>query len=75
MVERILLSCKVVKRIATGMPFTNLEETEKYYEAMCVKINLDPEMEVHCSVCVRVYCTIVLPSDYIIHFVYRYTIH
>ena len=38
-----------------------------------MKINLDPEMKVHCPVCIRVYCTIVLPSDYIIHFVYSYT--
>ena len=59
-----------MKRIATGMPFTNLEETEKYYEAMCVKINLDPEMEVHCSVCVPVFIVLLFYQVIISYILY-----
>ncbi|KAL4604131.1 hypothetical protein ACB092_10G170700 [Castanea dentata] len=39
-----------VKQIACGMPFTNLEEIEKYYKALGTSIKLDPEMKVPCSI-------------------------
>lgn len=39
-----------VKQIASGMPFTNLEEIEKYYKTTGVDIKLDPEMKVPCSI-------------------------
>ncbi|CAK9186422.1 unnamed protein product [Ilex paraguariensis] len=38
-----------VKEIACGMPFTNLEAIEKYYQSTGVDIKLDPEMKVPCS--------------------------
>lgn len=41
-----------VKQIASGIPFTNLEEIEKFYEGKGTNIKLDPEMKVPCSVCI-----------------------
>lgn len=40
-----------IKDIASGMPFTNLLEVEKYYKSVGVDIKLDPNMKVPCSVC------------------------
>lgn len=39
-----------VKQIASGMPFTNLEEIEKFYKANGTNIKLDPEMKVPCPI-------------------------
>ncbi|KAL0917504.1 hypothetical protein M5K25_012569 [Dendrobium thyrsiflorum] len=39
-----------VKEIATGTPFTNLDEVEKHYKYMGVDLKLDPSMKVPCSV-------------------------
>ncbi|KAH0459834.1 hypothetical protein IEQ34_010497 [Dendrobium chrysotoxum] len=39
-----------VKEIATGTPFTNLDEVEKHYKCMGVDLKLDPSMKVPCSV-------------------------
>ncbi|KAI0507630.1 hypothetical protein KFK09_013756 [Dendrobium nobile] len=38
-----------VKEIATGTPFTNLDEVEKHYKYMGVDLKLDPTMKVPCS--------------------------
>ncbi|KAL6574166.1 hypothetical protein OROHE_001070 [Orobanche hederae] len=40
-----------VREIASGLPFTNLEAIEKFYEANGVNIKLDPQMKVPCSIC------------------------
>jgi hypothetical protein len=40
-----------VKDIASGLPFTNLEAIEKYYNSTGVDIKLDPEMKIPCTVC------------------------
>ncbi|CAK7347140.1 unnamed protein product [Dovyalis caffra] len=37
-----------VKDIASGLPFTNLEAIEKYYNSTGVDIKLDPEMKIPC---------------------------
>ncbi|KMT19863.1 hypothetical protein BVRB_1g009120 [Beta vulgaris subsp. vulgaris] len=39
-----------VKDIASGMPFSNLGEIEKYYKSVGINIKLDPEMKVPCSI-------------------------
>ncbi|XP_028550151.1 uncharacterized protein LOC110097975 isoform X2 [Dendrobium catenatum] len=39
-----------VKEIATGTPFTNLDEVEKHYKYMGVDLKLDPSMKVPCSI-------------------------
>lgn len=39
-----------VKEIATGSPFTNLEEVERHYKLMGVVLKLDPSMKVPCSI-------------------------
>ncbi|XP_039126308.1 transmembrane protein 135 isoform X3 [Dioscorea cayenensis subsp. rotundata] len=39
-----------IKDIASGMPFTNLLEVEKYYKSVGVDIKLDPNMKVPCSI-------------------------
>ncbi|KAE8056903.1 hypothetical protein FH972_013635 [Carpinus fangiana] len=39
-----------VKQIASGIPFTNLEEIEKFYKEKGENIKLDPEMKVPCSI-------------------------
>lgn len=39
-----------VKDIASGKPFTNLEAIYKYYKAMGIDVQLDPNMEVPCAV-------------------------
>ncbi|KAJ7959008.1 Transmembrane protein [Quillaja saponaria] len=39
-----------VKDVASGMPFTNLEAIENYYNAMGVNVNLDPQMKIPCSI-------------------------
>ncbi|XP_024030248.1 uncharacterized protein LOC21392588 isoform X2 [Morus notabilis] len=41
---------KAVKEIASGMPFTNLQAVEKYYNSVGVDIKLDPNMKVPCSI-------------------------
>lgn len=41
---------QAVKDIASGIPFTNLEAVENYYNGTGVKIKLDPSMKVPCSV-------------------------
>ncbi|XP_022773147.1 transmembrane protein 135 homolog isoform X2 [Durio zibethinus] len=38
-----------VKELASGLPFTNLEEIEKFYKATGVDIKLDPNMKVPCT--------------------------
>lgn len=43
---------QAVKDIASGIPFTNLEAVENYYNTIGVKIKLDPSMKVPCSVCI-----------------------
>lgn len=40
-----------VRDIACGMPFTNLDQIQKYYKTMGVDVLLDPQMKVPCSVC------------------------
>ncbi|KAL9396281.1 hypothetical protein Peur_010534 [Populus x canadensis] len=39
-----------VKDIASGLPFTNLEAIEKYYNSTGVDIKLDPEMKIPCTI-------------------------
>lgn len=41
---------QAVKDIASGIPFTNLEAVENYYNTIGVKIKLDPSMKVPCSI-------------------------
>lgn len=63
-----------VKQIACGMPFTNLEEIEKYYKALGTSIKLDPEMKVPCSVCIPVFIVLLFYQVIILHLVHRYAI-
>ncbi|KAG8660379.1 hypothetical protein MANES_02G152700v8 [Manihot esculenta] len=39
-----------VKEIASGLPFTDLDSIEKYYNSTGVSIKLDPEMKIPCSI-------------------------
>ncbi|XP_050212172.1 uncharacterized protein LOC126662285 [Mercurialis annua] len=39
-----------VKDIASGLPFTNLDMIETYYNSLGVNIKLDPEMKIPCSI-------------------------
>ncbi|KDP41378.1 hypothetical protein JCGZ_15785 [Jatropha curcas] len=39
-----------VKEIASGLPFSNLDLIEKYYNSTGVDIKLDPEMKIPCSI-------------------------
>ncbi|KAL9359310.1 hypothetical protein Peur_047433 [Populus x canadensis] len=39
-----------VKDIASGLPFTNLEAIEKYYNSTGVDVKLDPEMKIPCTI-------------------------
>ncbi|PWA89576.1 hypothetical protein CTI12_AA110300 [Artemisia annua] len=39
-----------VRDIACGMPFTNLEQIQKYYNSTGVDVTLDPQMKVPCSI-------------------------
>ncbi|KAJ4822417.1 hypothetical protein Tsubulata_041593 [Turnera subulata] len=39
-----------VKDIASGMPFTDLKSIEKHYNSLGVKVKLDPDMKIPCSI-------------------------
>ncbi|XP_021685659.2 uncharacterized protein LOC110668637 isoform X2 [Hevea brasiliensis] len=39
-----------MKEIASGLPFTDLDLIEKYYNSTGVNIKLDPEMKIPCSI-------------------------
>ncbi|XP_024964198.1 uncharacterized protein LOC112504491 isoform X2 [Cynara cardunculus var. scolymus] len=39
-----------IRDIACGVPFTNLEQIQKYYKSTGVDVMLDPQMEVPCSI-------------------------
>ncbi|GMH00150.1 hypothetical protein Nepgr_001989 [Nepenthes gracilis] len=39
-----------VKDITSGIPFSNLEEIDKYYKERGVNVKLDPEMNIPCSI-------------------------
>ncbi|KAJ4839387.1 hypothetical protein Tsubulata_045876, partial [Turnera subulata] len=39
-----------VKDIASGMPFTDLKSIEKHYNSLGVKVKLDPDMKILCSI-------------------------
>ncbi|PIN04858.1 hypothetical protein CDL12_22601 [Handroanthus impetiginosus] len=41
---------KGVREIVCGLPFTNLEEIEKFYKSHGVDIKLDPQMKIPCSI-------------------------
>jgi hypothetical protein len=65
-----------VKQIASGIPFTNLEEIKKLYEAKGANIKLDPDMKVPCSVCIPRFILLLFYQVTISHiFVHVYTIH
>ncbi|XP_015571625.1 uncharacterized protein LOC8281070 [Ricinus communis] len=39
-----------VKEVASGLPFTNLDMIEKYYNSSGINIKLNPEMKIPCSI-------------------------